>query len=600
MNFLMNFLRKYWIWLLIAFGVIFIAFVVTHAQTPRQCSVGEVPSCTVPTNPPVSPPLPPSTATMDGPAELPRIYIKSNVSDTPSPGVIIHVKAGTENAAYAAAKCGDTLMLDPNSQWPQPSFTKNCDNAHWITIRPDVSDLLLPPEHSRLTPCYAGIASLSARPSYPCSSLVRVMPRFILTGNQHVTVSGSYHRFIGIENLQMPGTGLTRVFWQVTGSHIVFDRGWTHGGPTDEATHGFYLDGSSYVALIDSYNTDFHCKSPGLCSDAQVVSGISASGPYKITNNFLEASGEAVLFGGGISSIRPADIEVTRNHFFKSLIWNPGHPSYFGTQFTTKNHFELKDGQRVLFEGNIIENNWGGFSQSGFAILLTPKNLGAIVKDVTIRYSVIKGVSGAFQIANVAQSTTGIVSGGGLNYSIHDIIIDNSPPQYCYKCSGEFMQINGLTAEPLTNVSIKHITYAGPPATTSGGMMFMGPAVNVSIVDSIIDVGKYGPWSIGGTTNCAYNKNGPLTKLNACFVPYTVTGNVLPRGKACPYCFVAGVAQWPAGNFYPTDNAGVGYVNLVGGDYHLTSASPYKGKATDGKDPGADIDAVLKAIAGVL
>ena len=33
-----------------------------------------------------------------------------------------------------------------------------------------------------------------------------------------------------------------------------------------------------------------------------------------------------------------------------------------------KNLFELKNAQRVLFEGNILENSWGGFSQRGFAI----------------------------------------------------------------------------------------------------------------------------------------------------------------------------------------------------------------------------------------
>jgi hypothetical protein len=34
-------------------------------------------------------------------------------------------------------------------------------------------------------------------------------------------------------------------------------------------------------------------------------------------------------------------------------------------------------------------------------------------------------------------------------------------------------------------------------------------------------------------------------------------------------------------------------VNAAGGDYHLAASSPYKGQATDGTDPGADIDAVL-------
>jgi hypothetical protein len=43
----------------------------------------------------------------------------------------------------------------------------------------------------------------------------------------------------------------------------------------------------------------------------------------------------------------------------------------------------------------------------------------------------------------------------------------------------------------------------------------------------------------------------------------------------------------------------VNYNNGNGGDYHLQASSPYKGKASDGTDPGADIDAVNAAIQGV-
>jgi hypothetical protein len=41
------------------------------------------------------------------------------------------------------------------------------------------------------------------------------------------------------------------------------------------------------------------------------------------------------------------------------------------------------------------------------------------------------------------------------------------------------------------------------------------------------------------------------------------------------------------------------YANGNGGDYHLLPASPFAGKGTDGKDPGADVDKVNAAILGV-
>ena len=61
-------------------------------------------------------------------------------------------------------------------------------------------------------------------------------------------------------------------------------------------------------------------------------------------------------------------------------------------------------------------------------------------------------------------------------------------------------------------------------------------------------------------------------------------------------------AKWPSGNYFPASALGVKFANYnggIGGDYHLQASSPYKNKGTDGKDLGADIDAVNSAIAGV-
>ena len=53
-------------------------------------------------------------------------------------------------------------------------------------------------------------------------------------------------------------------------------------------------------------------------------------GPFKIQDNFLEASGEAILFGGGAATLTPADIEITNNHFWKPWQWMPGNPNFIG------------------------------------------------------------------------------------------------------------------------------------------------------------------------------------------------------------------------------------------------------------------------------
>jgi hypothetical protein len=57
---------------------------------------------------------------------------------------------------------------------------------------------------------------------------------------------------------------------------------------------------------------------------------------------------------------------------------------------------------------------------------------------------------------------------------------------------------------------------------------------------------------------------------------------------------------FPAGSFYPASGSAVGFANLAAFDFHLAASSPYKGKATDGKDPGADIDAVNQTTATAI
>ena len=130
---------------------------------------------------------------------------------------------------------------------------------------------------------------------------------------------------------------------------------------------------------MDSYFSDFHCANA--CTDSHAVSGGIGNyqdGPYKIEDNFLEASGEAIMFGGGAATTTPTDITISPNHFFKPWQWMKGNQPFVGgtngNPFVVKNHFELKNAVRVLVEANLMENVWGGFSQTGYGILLTPKN----------------------------------------------------------------------------------------------------------------------------------------------------------------------------------------------------------------------------------
>jgi uncharacterized protein (TIGR03437 family) len=54
----------------------------------------------------------------------------------------------------------------------------------------------------------------------------------------------------------------------------------------------------------------------------------------------------------------------------------------------------------------------------------------------------------------------------------------------------------------------------------------------------------------------------------------------------------------PSGNFYPAIVTDVGFVDFAGGNYRLTSSSPYSKAGSDGKDVGVDFDQLNAALGG--
>ena len=565
-----------------------------------------------------------SASGFDGPAELPRTYIRSAMSNTPAPGSTITVASrGDLQSVLNSAHCGDTLQLQAGATFTGV-FTfpaKSCDDHHWIIVRTSADDSTLPAEGSRLTPCYAGVSSLPGRPAFQCSSTTNVLAKLVMAANGNgpvVFASGANHyRLIGLEITRTAGTGLVNTLSSVaangTASNLILDRVWMHGTAQDETTRGVSLGGTTYLSIVDSFFTDFHCVSvTGSCSDAQAIvggMGDNPMGPYKITDNFLEASGENILFGGGEATATPADIEISHNHLFKPLTWMKGQTGYVGgsngNPFVVKNLIELKNAQRLLIDGNIMEDAWGGFSQVGFAIVLTPKSQAGPngtnlcpdcqVTDVTIRNAMISHVGAGMQIAN-GLSDNGGAALAGQRYSIHDVIIDDINGVK-YNGPGEFAQVSiGLGAPVLQNVTINHVTAFPPSMQFVIGMQLSSttPMTNFVFTNNIVNAGTSPVWSTGngGTANCAYH-DSPLTTFNACFTSYTFSTNAIIASPAN--------AIWPSGNFFPTLTA-VQFVNYnggIGGDYHLQTSSPYKGAATDGTDLGADVDAVDAAIAGV-
>ena len=255
----------------------------------------------------------------DGPAELPKTCYYTGMDATPSPGKQIRVAAGADlNAAVDQARCGDTLLLAAGANFAPRTFPKkNCDDQHYITLRTDTPDSKLPPEGTRISPAWAGVASLPGRPSYaqPAGGPAKLMPTITVSDPAGMTF-GDHYRFIGIQWAPVEGKKLFRLLWVGAGAdHLIFDRNWIHGTDGQELGKGIITnDGVTYFALIHSYVNDFACMAKiGACTDASALGGGNSSDPVhtlKVVDNFLEASGENILFGGGRSKVRPTDVPL--------------------------------------------------------------------------------------------------------------------------------------------------------------------------------------------------------------------------------------------------------------------------------------------------
>jgi hypothetical protein len=572
-----------------------------------------------------SPPASPEPGDFDGPAELPRIYVESSLRATPAPGRTLSVRAG-ENPSQALSKasCGDTVQLQAGATFgslllPQ----KKCDDSHWIIIRTNAPDSKLPPEGTRLTPCYAGISALPGRPALQCGSTENILAKIEFNGRGGsgpiiLAPGANHYRLIGLEVTRAASPAAVSSLIGPTGTadHLVFDRMWLHGTSHDDTARGILLSHVRYAAVVDSYFSDFHCVAKtGACVDSQAVAGglgDDPMGPFRIVNNFLEAAAESILLGGGEGTATPTDIEIRRNHMFKPMTWMKGQPGFVGgidgNPFIVKNLFELKNAQRVLFEGNVLENTWGGFSQAGFAVLLTPKNQArgienvcpsCLVTDVTIRNCKLSHVGNGLQIANGVSSNGGAAKDGG-RYSIHDIVLDDVQPGL-YNGFGAFAQISmtpGTSASPqLHDLKIDHVT-AFPPQTLFiiGGPRTDPRMSGLSITNSIFTAGSKPLTTTGGGVdkNCSAQPGSKTAEgvLRDCFSSYSFRHNVI----------IGTGTDWPKDNKIVKSVAEVGFSNYSGGnggDYRLSPSSKFKNAAIDRNDVGADLDAIDHATMGV-
>src|SRR5262249_55688190 len=92
---------------------------------------------------------------------------------------------------------------------------------------------------------------------------------------------------------------------------LVIDRCYIHGWYGHYLKRGIALN-SAATDITNSYIAEVHAMG----QDTQAIGGWNGPGPFRILNNYLEAAGENVMFGGALPTITglvPSNIEFRQN-----------------------------------------------------------------------------------------------------------------------------------------------------------------------------------------------------------------------------------------------------------------------------------------------
>ena len=454
--------------------------------------------------------------------------------------------------AIDRAKPGDVIVVEAGATYTGPFTLPDKSGETYITIQSSrVAEL---PEGIRVTPAQSALFA----------KLVSA------TGGEPVikTEPGSHHyRFVGVEVstatkdvkvYDLVKLGDTKQTAAQVPHDFVIDRSWVHGFPDQDVQRGVSLNGAE-ITVSNSYISDIH----GRGYDTQALCGWNGPGPFHIINNYLEASGENVMFGGALPSIAnlvPSNIEIRRNHFFKPLSWKVGDPSYAGIHWSVKNLLEFKNARNVVVDGNVLENCWTD-AQIGYAVLFTVRSEDgkapwATLENITFTNNVVKNSDQGMQLLG---SDAPKPSGRGKGLTISNNLFTG--------IKNRFLTISGYY-----NVTFDHNTHF-----QNGNIMALHgePSTGFVYTNNITNraSSSYGIFGDGvGEGNAALAK----------FLPgFSMKRNVLIGAPA---------SQYPGNNAFPPSLEKVGFQDPRAGNYRLTAKSGLKGSATDGTDPGCQLD----------
>jgi uncharacterized protein YjdB len=508
-------------------------------------------------------------------ANLPTL-LTTTVASTPSTTRVINV-AATDNlqTVLDTAQYGDKIVLAAGAiftgNFVLPAKTGGTA-GEWITIQGAGPT---PPEGTRVSPATAAaFPKILTNTVNPALKTALSAARWRVIGIEISATAGLARNF-GLVNLG-DGSDIQNAV-PLIATDLIFDRVYVHGTTTVATTRCFAFN-SARTALVDSYVSDCHSD-----FDAQAIGGWNGPGPYKIVGNYLEAAAEVIAFGGAdpwISNQIPSDMEIRRNHITKQLSWK-------GT-WLMKNLVEFKIGRRLLIDGNVLENNPVAAQDGSAFVLWSVNQNGAcswcVTEHVTIRNNIVRNSAAGFQLT--------------------DKLTENASPK-----------MNNLTIR--NNV---FIGVANPAVAGNGRIWLMQRQIAFMTIENNTAFSPSASpfvWGVeGGTANMKIRNNltggagaGLSTPFGNGSLGWAWAADPTTSVFLGNVVVVADLPPSPPGNFYPATLAAVG---LAGGataafsvsatlsDLKLSPTSTFKGKGTDGKDPGADLDLIATATAGVI
>ncbi len=302
----------------------------------------------------------------------------------PAPMLLVLLAAASANAATITVNAGGNLQAALNAAQPGDTVVLAAGARFVGTFR-------LPQKSPGAVITIRSSATLPSRRLIPADA--PLLPT-IFSGGVEPALAG-----YGAANWRLDGlrfesstTGEGNIVELQDASLITMDRLLIVAGPAGQKRA--ILGNGRDITLTRSHIANIWRHG----QDSQTFCAWDGAGPYTLTDNYLEAASENVMFGGANSRAPdrvPSDILVQGNHFSKQLSWR-------GQGKAVKNLFELKSAKRVTIRNNLFEHNWTD-AQSGTAIVITTRNdegnaPWSVIEDVLFEHNLIRDTEGVINL----------------------------------------------------------------------------------------------------------------------------------------------------------------------------------------------------------